>query len=95
MTIIEIAPLPNGAHRNQSWSSHSVPAGWAVMPNELEPLNFPFGDIEYDEVNGVMTVTKWTARTFPSPTPTELPPTPTEQLRADVDYIAAMTGVEL
>lgn len=32
---------------------------------------------------------------MPAPEPTELPPTPTEQLRADVDYIAAMTGVEL
>lgn len=95
MTIIEIAPLPNGAHRNQSWSLHSVPAGWAVMPNELGPLNFPFGDIECKEINGVMTVTKWTARTLPTPTSTEPPPTPTEQLRADVDYIAAMTGVEL
>ena len=34
-----------------------------------------------------------TVETLPDPDPA--PPTETEQLRADVDYIAAMMGVEL
>lgn len=96
MTIIEITALPNGAHRNQTGMFSSIPDGWAVIHDGMETPNFPFGEVEVAEINGVMTVTKWTAGTIPEPEP-ELDPEPTEleQLRADMDYIAMETGVEL
>lgn len=93
MTIIEIEKLDNGSHRNQTSEQISVPDGWAVVPDDIELPNFPFGEVAVEEIDGVMTVTEWTAGDIP-PTPSELPST-TEQLRADVDYIAMMTGVEL
>ncbi len=93
MTIIEIQAMQNGAHRNQSGDIPIYIEGWAVVPDDMEMTNFPFGDIEVEEIDGVMTVTKWTARDIPEPEPE--PVTEMEQLRADVDYIAVMTGVEL
>ena len=53
MKIVEINALSNGAHRNQNGFTGSVPEGWAVIPDELETSNFPFGKIEIDE-NGVI-----------------------------------------
>ena len=95
MTIIEIQALSNGGHRNQSGDIPIYLEGWAVVPDDMETPNFPFGDIEVEDIDGVMTVTKWTARDIPEPEETEQPITEMEQLRADVDYIAVMTGVEL
>lgn len=69
MRIIEIAPLDNGAHRNQSGGLSVVPDGWAVVPADMECENFPFGEVEAAEVNGVMTVTKWTPGVMPEPEP--------------------------
>lgn len=96
MTIIEIAALSNGAHRNQTGTSSAIPDGWAIIPDGMETPNFPFGEVEVAEINGVMTVTKWTAGTIPEPEPEPEPePTELDQLRADMDYIAMETGVEL
>lgn len=91
MRIIEIQSLPNGAHRNQSGCS-VCPQGWAVIPDGMDTPNFPFGDVTVE--GGV--VTSWTAGTIPEPEPVPEPgPTEMEQLRADVDYIALMGGIEL
>jgi hypothetical protein len=65
MRIIEIEKLDNGAHRNQSGCFKTIPEGWAVVPDGLETTNFPFGEIEIEETNGVMTVTKWTPTDVP------------------------------
>ncbi len=93
--MIEIAALPNGVHRNQTCHG-AVPAGWAVIPEGMELPNFPFGKVTAEEIDGVMTVTAWEPGIVPEPQPAPDPgPTETEQLRADVDYIAAMTGVTL
>ncbi len=73
MTMIEIATLDNGAHRNQT-ATATVPEGWAVIPSDMETPNFPFGEVTAEEINGVMTVTSWTAGELP---PVE-PPTPVE-----------------
>ena len=86
MKIIEIVALKNGAHRNQSSSISVIPNGYAVIPDEMETPNFPFGSIEVEEINGVMTVTKWTAG--------EIPETPVEKPEPTVnDIINAMLGV--
>ena len=93
--IIEIQALPNGGHRNQTGTFKTIPNGYAVIPDDMETPNFPFGDIEVEEINGIMTVTKWIVGTIPKIEETEQLPTEIEQLRADLDYIAIMMGVEL
>lgn len=52
----------------------SVPEGWAVIPESMDTPNFPFGDIEVEEIDGVMTVTKWIPGELPAP----IQPTPSE-----------------
>lgn len=50
MRFIEIAPLDNGAHRNQTGNLSQVPAGYALIPDEIQvPETFPFVDIEVAE----------------------------------------------
>lgn len=95
MRFIEIKTLDNGSHRNQTGTLTKIPDGWAVIPDDMETANFPFGEIEVKEIDGVMTVTKWTAGTIPEVEEAEKPVSPIEQIRADIDYIAIMTGVEL
>ena len=73
MRIIEIAPLDNGAHRNQNGGLSVVPEGWAVIPEDMVCENFPFGEIEVAEINGVMTVTQWTPLPMPEPEPVPEP----------------------
>lgn len=76
MKIIEIVALENGAHRNQTGNFQTIPDGWAVIPEDMECENFPFGEIEVAEIDGVLTVTKWTAGEMPEPEP-EPEPSPT------------------
>lgn len=95
MQILEIKALGNGAHRNQSGSLLTIPDGWAVIPKGTDLKNFPFGEVVAEEVNGVMTVTSWTPGVIPESKQYEEPISVAEQLRADIDYIAVMTGVEL
>lgn len=93
MRIIEIQALPNGAHRNQTGNFHAVPNGWAEIPEDVPiPETFPFVDLVV-EGNQVVTMT---AGVVPAPEPEPEPePTEIEQLRADIDFVAAMTGVSL
>lgn len=93
MKIIEIQALDNGAHRNQTTTSTTIPDGWAEIPADVAiPETFPFVDIQVDG-NKVVSMT---AGVVPDPEPQPEPePTETEQLRADVDFLAAMAGVTL
>ena len=97
MRLVEISANSNGAHANQVTTAEfkKIPEGWAVIPEEMETPNFPFGEIETKEIDGIMTVTNWVAGEVPEKSEEEAKPTTVEQLRADVDYIAIMTGVEL
>lgn len=79
MTVIETAPLSNGAHSNQTVDGAlPIPEGWAVIPESVgtpDTLeNFPFGEIAVEESGGVLTVTGWTP--LPIPAPPEEPPAP-------------------
>ena len=86
MKIIEIVAPENGAHDNQE--HHGVlPEGWAFIPDDMECENFPFGEVEVEEVDGVMTVTKWTAGEIPEPEPAPEPKPTTD------DILNAMLGV--
>lgn len=93
MRIIEIQALPNGAHRNQTGNFPAIPTGWAEIPADVAiPETFPFVDLVV-EGNQVVSMT---AGVVPDPEPEPEPePTEMEQLRADIDFIAAMTGVSL
>ena len=64
--IIEIKALENGGHRNQTVPiGIEIPSGWAVIPDEIETDNFPFGKIEVERIDGILTVTKWIAGEVP------------------------------
>lgn len=91
MIVIEIQPQSNGAHRNQTVNGKmDCPFGWAVIPEGMDvPDTFPFVNI----ITNNQVVVSMEPGVVPEPsTPA---PTAGEQLRADVDYLAAMTGVTL
>lgn len=97
MRIIEIAPLSNGAHRNQSYPGF-VPDGWAIIKEGVELSNFPFGNFETEEVDGDIYLKEdtWTPVELPEPTP--VPTQPLSQLdliEAQVTYTAMMTDTLL
>ena len=95
MNMLKIKALDNGAHNNQTY--HGVlPDGWAVIPDGMTLENFPFGEVEAKEINGVMTVTKWTAGVIPEPEePVEPEPTQLDIIEAQVTYTAMMTDTLL
>ena len=93
MRIIEIQPLENGAHRNQTGNFSTIPTGWAEIPADVAiPETFPFVDV----VTSGGKIVSLREREVPEPEPEPEPePTETEQLRADVDFLSAMMGVTL
>lgn len=101
MKIIEIEKLSNGAHRNQSGNFATIPEGWAVVPDDLETANFPFGEIAVGVVDGKMTVTKWTPTETPEETEVEettntLMPTAQDDTDAIlIDHELRLTMLEL
>ena len=95
MRIIEIASLENGAHRNQSGGMSVVRSGWAVIPDDMICENFPFGEVEVAEIDGVMTVTEWTPGEIPEPEPVESEPSQLDIIEAQVTYTAMMTDTLL
>ena len=84
MRLVEIAALENGAHRNQTVDVPTIiPDGWALIPDDMETENFPFGDLEAAEIDGVMTVTAWIPGTIPEPGPAPVLPPSNEELAAE------------
>lgn len=66
------------------------------MGKNGEPVFDENGEPVLDTEYTMMTVTSMTAGVMPEPEPYPDPdPTEIDQLRADVDYIAVMTGVQL
>ena len=94
MRIIEIIALANGAHRNQTGKFEAIPEGWAVIPSAMVCENFPFGEIEVEEVDGAMTVTKWVAGEIPE-TPAVEPEEPKETLADRVASLEEALGMIL
>lgn len=97
MTIIEIVALPNGAHRNQSGGISKVPEGWAIVPDEMELENFPFGTVTAEEIDGVMTLTAWKPGTIPEPEPEPEPEPTTDEILLELaaDHEARICMMEL
>lgn len=91
MLIIEIQPLENGAHRNQTCNLNTIPEGWAEVPPGISvPDTFPFVDIEVDG----QTVIAMTAGTVPEPEP-EPEPEPTLEDRVSSIETAIERGLAL
>lgn len=98
MNIIEIKPLSHGAHRNQTVDKlRALPDGWAVIPDNMETPNFPFGELAVEKIGGVMTVTGWTAGDVPELSPeTENEPSAQDDTDAMlIDHEYRLTLLEL
>ena len=97
MRIIEIAPLENGAHRNQNGGLSVVPKGWAIIREGEDLPNFPFGSFEVEHIDGVpyMKEDSWIPGTMPEPEPVEPEPTQLDRIEAQVTYTAMMTDTML
>lgn len=94
LTVIEQASRADGGHGVQS-QSHRTECwleGWLEVPEALTQAVWDCGGYcELTVEDGVLTAVTPTGRPAePAPAPTEL-----ERLRADVDFLAAMGGVEL
>lgn len=94
MRIIEVKALENGAHRNQSFHG-AIPDGWAVIPDDMETENFPFGEIEVEEIDNVMIVTRWIPGVIPEIDPEPVPLSQLDIIEAQVAYTAMMTDTLL
>lgn len=95
LTIMELAARPDGGHGVQS-QSHRTECwleGWVAVPEGLAPAVWECGGYCELQLDGEGNLTGITP--IERPEPGEPEPSEEERLRADVDYIAAMTGVEL
>ena len=83
MRIIHISQDKYGFHFCcESSSMKTAPNGWAVIPDDMETPNLPYGDIVVEEVEGVPTVTSWTPREIP-----EMPHIPETDKEATADEL--------
>ena len=95
LTIIELSAREDGGHGLQS-QSHRTECwleGWVAVPPELEQAAWDCGGYCKLELDG-----RGAPGGLPPPARPPQPehePTETEQLRADVDYLAALAGVAL
>ena len=105
MRLIKIEAETSGGHAYQTIDHISqIPKGWAVVPDDMDTPNMPYGDITIEDIDGVMTVTSWVARENPEPTapeptaPEPTAPEPTAQDDIDamlVDHELRLTMLEL
>lgn len=96
MTIVELKSNEFGGHANQSFLGETEnfipPEGWAIIPEDLECKNFPFGEIITKEnEDGIKVVSYWIPIDLPK-IKEEYIPSEQELLRADIDYILMMMG---
>lgn len=69
MRIVKIEPNSNGSHNNQTGRMLHFPEGWAVVPEDLDTPNFPFGNVTVENIDGVDTVVAWESLPMPEPEP--------------------------
>ena len=95
MRLIEMETLSNGAHRNQTPTVPvQPPEGWAVIPDDMICENFPFGSVEAEEIDGVLTVTNWTPGEIPATEPAASTPTLSERVGDLEQAMDALLGGE-
>lgn len=95
LTIIELAAREDGGHalQSQSHRTESWLEGWVAVPPELETAVWDCGGycaLELNEAGALVGLTP-----AERPTRNEDAPTETERLRADIDYLAALVGIDL
>ena len=95
LTIIELEARPDGGHGLQSQSGRQECwlEGWVAVPEALRRTVWDcagYCELTLNREGNLTAVTP-----IARPEPPEPEPTGEEKLRADVDYLAAMTGVEL
>ena len=97
MTIIQISALETGQHPIQSQSGRDACwlEGWIeVLPQLEKDVWDTLGWCNLNIQDGKLVSITPTTRPDPPPEPPK-EPTEAEKLRADVDYLSVMTGVEL
>lgn len=103
MYIIQSYPDRIGAYPPiQSWDGSAPPAGYAEVPESLDLTEFYQynGFVTLTVENGVVTAVTPNAEEWEAWKAAQLatepePVSEVEQLRADVDFVAVMTGVTL
>ena len=101
MILIKVSQTNEAAHACCFFNNNikNIPEGWAVIPDDMETPNLPYGDIAIEDIEGVPTVTSWTPREMPvvEETP-EAEAEPTAQDDTDtmlVDHEYRITLLEL
>ena len=89
MYMIEIIAQENGAHRNQTYNGY-LPDGWALVPDNLETKNFPFGEVTVEDMDGYAVVATWE----PLPMPESAPPKQEAKNTAQDDIDAMLIDQE-
>ena len=97
MRLIKISQSEKGSHAYQTIDRViEIPKGWAVIPDDMETPNLPFGDITVEDIDGVPTVTSWTPREMPEVPEAEAETTAQEDTDAMlVDHEYRLTLLEL
>ena len=97
--VIAIECYENGQHdiqTNTGWTKNPYGKEYAVVPDNLVPeimATKGFCDIELNEEGAE--VVSYTSREIPVIPDEEEPVSEAEKLRADIDYISVMLGVDL
>ena len=91
--IPEDFPLPSTFPRLGSIEAEPITYTYDVEVQKINEETDEMETVKEQHERTILTVTKMTEGTLPEPVEPEL--TEAEQLRADVDYLAIMTGVEL
>lgn len=94
MQIIKIEAFENGGHDNQSWDGIIPPEGYAIIPDGMQLDNFPFGEVEVKEANGILVVVKWIPGVMPE-TETSGPTTQEDIDSMLIDHEYRLTLLEL
>ena len=75
--LVKIEALPNGAHENLVCDEPAaIEPGWAVVPVNSDTLpNFPFGNFDVEDVDGVphMVADSWEPLPIPDSTGEDIP----------------------
>lgn len=96
MLIIEKVAMENGGHRNQKGNFRNIPEGWVVVPDDIEiPSAFPFVVLEMEGETLVSLLPGILPEDTEKTDSAQRNSLSAAQLRADIDYLSVMTGVEL
>ena len=97
-----ISKTPTGEHNyhhccsSSAWVENPYPEDYAIVPPDMKEAileTHGYCDIKLNKKG--TEVVSFTAREIPKIEESEPPVTEAEQLRADIDYLAIMTGVTL